>query len=311
MTGLMKKRGFTLIELLVVIAIIAILIALLLPAVQQAREAARRTQCRNNMHQIALALHNYHDAHSSLPIGDMGYASGMYAGTYVGCVQQGAWPVGILPYIDEASVYNAINLGDNATSSANTTTSSQVFAQYLCPSNANPQRQSNMGLLHYLGNAGSGGHLNAVTRAPANGVFYAWDTVTTYKAGRPPCRVRDIRDGTSNTLMLGESGEAGNTQLYGAARQNFWAEACARCNCNNVRPVVSSSNYRINAAYSEVVGDGSSNKRYHAFGSYHEGGCFFAFADGQVRFLSENIDTTTFRALSTRANNEIVDDEDY
>ena len=301
----MSSKGFTLIELLVVIAIIAVLIALLLPAVQQAREAARRTQCRNNMHQIVLALHNYHDAHSSFPIGDMGYASGMYAGGYVGCIQQGTWPVAILPYIDETSLYNAINLGDNATSPANTTSSSQVLAQYLCPSNANPTLLgNNQGLIHYLGNAGMGGHTNAATDTYKNGVFYSWDRGSTV-------RIRDIRDGTSNTLLLGESGEAGNTTLYGTNRHNFWSEACARCNCNNARPVVSSAHYRINANYAEIVADGSANKRFHAFGSYHEGGAFFAFCDGNVRFLSENLDMSTFRALSTRANNEIVDDEDY
>jgi len=77
----------------------------------------------------------------------------------------------------------------------------------------------------------------------------------------------------------------------------------------NVRPVVMSTCFRINAPIEETGGTG--NQRHHAFGSYHEGGCFFAFCDGQVRFISENIDTTTYRALSTRDNNEVIDDEDY
>ena len=297
----MRRHAFTLIELLVVIAIIAVLIALLLPAVQQAREAARRTQCRNNMHQIAIALHNYHDSHQCFPIGDMGYASGMYHGGYVGCVQQGAWPVAILPLVDESSLYNAINMDENATSPSNTTTSRQVLAQYLCPSNSNPTLLSNQGLIHYLGNYGTGTSMYA-TRVSASGVLTTWDM-------GPPTRITDITDGTSNTLLLGESGHAGDTALYGAARQNFWSEACERCNCNNARGVVSSTFYRINAPIADCGGTG--NNRPHPFGSYHEGGCFFAMCDGQVRFISENIDTTTFRALSTKDNNEIVDDEDY
>ena len=296
-----RTRGFTLIELLVVIAIIAVLIALLLPAVQQAREAARRTQCRNNMHQIAIALHNYHDAHQCFPIGDMGYASGMYHGGYVGCIQQGAWPVAILPLIDEAALYNSINLEDNATSPANRTSSAQVLAQYLCPSNPNPAQLRNQGLIHYLGNYGSGTSMYD-TRTRVNGVLLTWDRA-------PTVRITDISDGTSNTFLLGEAGLAGDIDLFGDARHNFWSEACGRCNCNNVRPVVMSTCFRINAPIEETGGTG--NQRHHAFGSYHEGGCFFAFCDGQVRFISENIDTTTYRALSTRDNNEVIDDEDY
>ncbi|MEZ6049772.1 MAG: DUF1559 domain-containing protein [Planctomycetaceae bacterium] len=106
-----RNRGFTLIELLVVIAIIAILIALLLPAVQQAREAARRTQCKNNMKQIGLAFHNYHDVYGQFPLGDMLHVSASGAGplTVTGVIQSHPWSYSLLPYLDQGNVYNQID----------------------------------------------------------------------------------------------------------------------------------------------------------------------------------------------------------
>ena len=131
------RHSFTLIELLVVIAIIAILIALLLPAVQQAREAARRTQCRNNMHQLGLALHNYHDTHGCFPMGDMGRTGAPCCGRGL----PGVWGSAILPFIDETAVYNSINFGMWAytgLNAQNATAARQKLNQYLCPSNSNP-----------------------------------------------------------------------------------------------------------------------------------------------------------------------------
>ena len=120
------RRAFTLIELLVVIAIIAVLIALLLPAVQQAREAARRTQCRNNMHQLGLALHNYHDAHGTFPFG---YIPRLGS-------QGSTWGGMILPFVDETAIYNALNfdLPMDDPSRANRTAVAQTLEQFLCPS---------------------------------------------------------------------------------------------------------------------------------------------------------------------------------
>ena len=293
------RRGFTLIELLVVIAIIAVLIALLLPAVQQAREAARRTQCRNNLHQIALALHNYHDSNSCFPIGDMGRVSYMLSWAPSSQGAPGCWPAAILPLIDEASLYNAINFSRMARDPDNNTAKRQVLSQYLCPSNSNPQTMNVNGdaaLLHYVGNGGFANQTDANAHyvpihGSKNGVFYRGGIV----------RIRDIRDGTSNTLLVGESGYAGYTLGYGTS-QNYWimGEEMER------RPCLSTASLAINAQ--AWVGTGN---RCHPFGSEHEGGAFFAFCDGNVRFLSENIDTGTFRSLSTRANNELVDDEDY
>ena len=293
---MVARRAFTLIELLVVIAIIAVLIALLLPAVQQAREAARRTQCRNNLKQIGLALHNYHDAHGCFPIGDMGRIGGTSP-----CQREQpstTFP-SLLPFLDETAIYNSINFDHCYFFSSNYTAAGQVLQQLLCPSNANPTTHtvgrwswsSRKAVTHYVGCAGWGTRTYEAVWSMKNGILFGLSNV----------KIRDVRDGTSNTLLAGEQEEAGHT-LYGT-NQPLWIQGEEMDN----RPTVACACYAINGLARIVSG----STRYKAFGSYHEGGAFFLFCDGQVRFLSENMDMTTFRALSTRANNEIIDDEDY
>ena len=293
----MSRRAFTLIELLVVIAIIAVLIALLLPAVQQAREAARRTQCRNNLKQLGLAMHNYHDAHGCFPIGDMGRNPGFPAESYN---LPGTWLPSLLPFVDEVAIYNAINFDMSYCFPQNSTASGQVIDQFLCPSNANPvvystncwsQGNFQRGLTHYVGVGGDGTQTYNAVIQNKNGILFYWSSV----------RIRDIRDGTSNTLMAGEQENAGDA-VY-STRQPFWISGHEM----DMTATTSCSCWPINGNARLITGD----TRYKAFGSYHEGGAFFVFADGQVRFLSENMDMTTFQSLSTRANNEIIDDEDY
>ena len=304
----MRRHGFTLIELLVVIAIIAVLIALLLPAVQQAREAARRTQCRNNMHQLGLAMHNYHDTHGCFPMGDMGRTGSPCCGRGL----PGVWGSAILPFIDETSLYNSINFSTWAYTGVNpqnATAARQVLNQYLCPSNSNPTVINSMGLTHYVGNAGYTTSLGTNANYQpihfsgstySRGVFHRHGALAFYGGAGAPCvKIRDIRDGTSNTLLAGESGYAG-ASVYGN-NQNFWMAGEEMDN----RPILATASYPINFQVYNVT------TRVHPFGSEHEGGCFMLFCDGGVKFLSENIDMGTFRALSTRANNELIDDEDY
>ena len=286
------RRGFTLIELLVVIAIIAVLIALLLPAVQQAREAARRTQCRNNLHQIGLALHNYHDAHRCFPIGDLPG-------------QPGTWMTAMLPYMDEAALYNAVNMALSCEHASNATAAGQVLQQYLCPSNANATLQHGLALTHYMGNGGSSSYYNfdstyGGVNTWRNGIFFIASTVS-----GPTVEIDGVRDGTSNTLLAGECNEAG------IAVYSTYQPAWVRGHELGHRANLSAVGFPINTRTWEISACAGQPHRVKAFGSYHEGGAFFAFCDGQVRFLSENIDHGVFQALATRYGNEVVDDEDY
>ena len=293
----MRSRGFTLIELLVVIAIIAVLIALLLPAVQQAREAARRTQCRNNLHQIGLAMHNYHDAHRVFPAGSFGSDAAGDDGFSL--------HVMLLPYIDEAALYNAVNF-DGCATPANRTAMRQRLAQYMCPSNRSHYKR---GLLethgtysvcpvaHYLCVYGS------MPRSLAtSGAWNAQNAVTGYCPGGGCIPIRSIRDGTSNTILMGEWGRGmhfSNNNLgwfcgFGYGYSHLLL-ALGATPINTYTPCTPNANVHWCSA----------------FGSFHEGGAFFLMGDGQVRFISQNIDMATYMALGTRANNEIVDDEDY
>ena len=282
----MRRRGFTLIELLVVIAIIAVLIALLLPAVQQAREAARRTQCRNNMHQLGLALHNYHDAHSCFPPAAVCSVDGSnWWWPEIG------WGVMLLPYIDESALYNAFNCSLGNRSGANSTVSFSQLAQLLCPSSSTAG-QTYAGVGSYTTYQASLGPEPQNTGNPGvgrRGMMWRNSRV----------RIRDVRDGTSQTVLMGEcvAGLAG----CGYTARNFWhgrAVALAdEITCTMNWPINHPPNFCDPLA--------------QAFASWHEGGAFFLMADGAVRFLSENIDYATYQALGTRAGNEIVDDEDY
>ena len=291
----MRRRAFTLIELLVVIAIIAVLIALLLPAVQQAREAARRTQCRNNMHQIGLALHNYHDTHMIFPPG--------VTKTYPNRSMPGGttWMTMILPFVDEAALYNAYNSNLPNYDPPNTTVSRQILNQYLCPSDATTTGldTQNEGPNCYSGNGGR--ELNYA----CDNKFY-WETPATMRGLfeiDSNCRIRDIRDGTSQTFAVGEKTYCGDPSSNGWADGRYDAPIKC-CGCPG-----SASCYAYNHQLNSFTSSGLAPSR--SFTSLHEGGGFFLFCDGAVRFISENIDHGTYRSLASVAGNEIIDDEDF
>ncbi|QDT65394.1 DUF1559 domain-containing protein [Calycomorphotria hydatis] len=204
------KLGFTLIELLVVIAIIAILIALLLPAVQQAREAARRSQCKNNLKQIGLALHNYHDAHNIFPRGNFqkavtsGSACGDNGWSYKGLSAQ----VMLLPYLEQSAVYNDFDLERNLLESTNPTAKQAVITTFLCPSDP-------IFIPNGTGwNAGPGNNY-VLSCGPSvfwfqNGCVWPEPTVNNEddQVGifnyRVNVRMRDITDGLSNVIAASE-----------------------------------------------------------------------------------------------------------
>jgi len=297
-----KRPGFTLIELLVVIAIIATLLALLLPAVQQAREAARRTECKNNLRQIGLALHNYHDAFKTFPSGWIGAQPG--AGHHVEGINGLAWGTMILPYVEEAPLYSRFDTHRSIIDPVNLGLLKQPLPVYFCASDPKPEtwwiedegnpgtKLAELATTNYVGLFGPEdldncalGIIGPGVQCYGSGVFYHNSRIS----------FRDIRDGTSHTLLVGE-----RRTIPSAAFYSTWsgvipggAEAPQR--------VLGVSDHTPN---SNNAGAGSLH--LDDFGSWHEGGAQFVLADGHVQFISENIDFRTFQALSTIAGNELV-----
>jgi len=327
-----RTHGFTLIELLVVIAIIAILIALLLPAVQQAREAARRSQCKNNLKQIGLALHNYHDTHRMFPPGWVMRTQDATDGGW-------AWSVFILPFIDQAPMYNALNVQNGASVIPPALTPNDKFLPaYSCPSDASDEqggavlagitqgwsdsvpayyKKMNYPAVNGLGQ--DDGAVSPPVYAPTGFAVACAAAVGTYGSGgltdvvdsswnlEGTCskkwegcfgfdtntKIRDITDGTSNTLMVGERDM---TKAKGA----IWMRA-ALLDGTSVSGVVSVKlNFQDLLATPPVV-TGTAG-----FGSTHEGGCHFLLGDGSVRFIQENIDMGVYANLGARADGNII-----
>jgi prepilin-type N-terminal cleavage/methylation domain-containing protein/prepilin-type processing-associated H-X9-DG protein len=302
-----RGRGFTLIELLVVIAIIAVLIALLLPAVQQAREAARRTQCKNHMKQLGLALHNYHDAFRLFPIGS-------FFSDSPGLNFAWGWNTFILPYMDQAPFYNTLNLtstnyyaNGGSYSTFNEHKWGHIIEAFRCPSDVAPLNKdigtgsggSRMIWSHtsYAAMSGSEHRVlsSGYTTRNGSGMFFNHSRIS----------MRDLIDGSSNTIALGEV--AGGVQrtpglppytTVGAQQIWIWGHAS----------LIDASD-PINGA-GTIPGDGAFYSTIEADGqgssSYHEGGAHFALADGSVRFISENISFGTWQSLATRAMNEVL-----
>ena len=309
-----RSRGFTLIELLVVIAIIAVLIALLLPAVQQAREAARRTQCRNSLKQIGLALHNYHDINNSFP----GLCS--FGGVIkVGGVDQAQvwgynWSAMILPQMDQAPLFNAISIVipvpgsfqfdlSNSVWPPNTngSYSTKAIPAFLCPSDVIP---SVMGQLDGLGHssfAASYGNSNWSNYTSlgvyGDGISDANGVSTKGMFPMSPCvSLRDVTDGTSNTIMIGEiSGHtASEIPATGDAAYPWGSWALIP------RHMGSAGRTGRAPPNNKVTGTGGLI-RYNrqAFNSAHVGGAHFLFGDGSVRFISNNIDCDAENTAAT------------
>ncbi|MES2788429.1 MAG: DUF1559 domain-containing protein [Planctomycetota bacterium] len=312
-------RAFTLIELLVVIAIIAVLIALLLPAVQQAREAARRTQCKNQLKQVALAVHNYHDAQSCIPPGQI-RISFATAPKFRGWTMY----VQILPYMDQAPLYNRWNFNDPLDNET-TGNTSYILPVLNCPSDIVPQNPFvkpsgvKYAITSYGGNGGTQSHPPAATSG--NGIFAGLGPAT----GVPSygvIRIRDVIDGLSNTLLFGErSHKDSNFDSFSSAGGGLnpmtaWGQWAASGGQYALSDVTLSSWAPINYDYPYQAGgpggggtfdaQPESILRVNAFGSLHTGGANFAMADGSIRFISENIYQQTLVSLSTRAGGEVV-----
>ncbi len=303
-----RRRAFTLIELLVVIAIIAILIALLVPAVQKVREAAARLQCTNNLKQIALATHGYHDTYKYLP-----YSAGPGYNYNPNSPQCWSWLARILPYVEQAPLYKACGI-DNATiSQAEPAVQTQVPI-FLCPSDSSTSTgprtdEANIGSsfnyggpampvgqTNYKGVCGSNWAWGTYTHTNAqgnnngldagDGVFFRTD-YTRKKT------LLAISDGTSNTFMIGE--DIGSMDVH--CDWPFFNHATGTCAIplNNAM-LPGQPGYQNPTDWPDV----------YSFRSYHTGGANFAMADASVHFVAASIDMPTYRALATITGGEAV-----
>ncbi len=285
-----RSRGFTLIELLVVIAIIAVLIALLLPAVQQAREAARRTQCRNNLKQIGLALHNYHDNYSVFPPGNVLSTENPDPGWSVNLNTANSaagygWGYFILPQLDQSNLYNQINstnqeleyLLENPPARPLVQT---VVRAYRCPSDTAPDTNVNRRFSNAaFGNTAAGTSNYVGVHGTRWSHSFDWfpGQLDPYGMFWPCSKVRiaDVTDGTTNTLFVGERNWDNNAAVWIGTR-NY---------CGNgevgLRQIVGITNWKIN------LNGGNAPRAFH---SNHIGGTHFLMVDGSVRFVTENIE---------------------
>ena len=304
-----RLRGFTLIELLVVIAIIAILIALLLPAVQQAREAARRTQCKNKFKQLGLALHNYHDTHLVFP---PGHVSPVASECGSAVPARAPWTVMILPFIEQTSLYQTFDLQDQFTSASNTPGSDINHAAWLmqnsnfqCPTDPNSGQGVNNS--NYFGVQGGGDFsLATCTSASDQRVFFN-NGVLFHNSNTS---IGDISDGTTNTFLLGETKYQLTLTAGLIVRVPIhlgWASGPRQGRASGRPGVLAAAILPINS----IPGDGGSasnmlNYYTRLFGSFHVGGCHFALGDGSVHFVSENIDLPTYHYLAQRSSGQVI-----
>ena len=302
-----RPVGFTLIELLVVIAIIAVLIALLLPAVQQAREAARRSQCKNNMKQLGLALHNYHDALRAFPISLYGgYGDTAGVGGYTQTSKSWGWPVHLLPYLDQAPLYMLCNPGANTMLASGQLAT--VIPVFNCPSDPAGTREVEnhtyitgsltCAINNYKGVMGSDWNWGAY----ANNVVVAGDAFTNNNGLLYTLDYRDYRkismvtDGLSNTMFLGETVCNKNFAVDPSGPGNNWMNAASTC---------ASTAVPLNTFTFATAASFPWDQRW-SFGSAHVGGAHFLLGDGAVRFISSNISLVTYRGLSTIAGGEVI-----
>lgn len=299
-----RFRGFTLIELLVVIAIVAILIALLLPAVQQAREAARRAACKNNLKQLALALHNYESTHSTLPPGylhkpDPGGSGANHMG--------GSWGAMLLPFLEQSSLYSQLNFNVPMFDAVNLGPRETHLPVFLCPSDPYSEKGfvvrdagavpiERYAAASYAANWGPSNAAVNLDDTPlqSRGVFFR----------NSRTRFRDITDGLSNTLGLGErtngpipvsSPTPGGHSVFETA----WAAAAREVTDptdDHGHMVLFETQFRPN----QLDGDDK------GLSAPHVGICQFAVCDGSVRAISENIDEGVYNALGTRSGGEVI-----
>lgn len=294
-----RNRAFTLVELLVVIAIIGILIGMLLPAVQQVREAARRIHCSNNLKQIGLALHMYHDTRGALPAG------------WIATDEDGepgwGWGAAVLPFLERGNLYSQVDLTIPIDDELVEDVRVQVIDTYLCQSDTSDEIMDLDFLLEDHDHGGPGsfspgphggdGHEHGedifVSRGNYSGVFGSLEIEGNHRNGdgaffeNSEVQFRDVYDGLSNTMVVGERrADLGTVTWVG------------------VSPAVEEPFARIVGSADHTPNHRDSH--FEDFSSRHPGGANFVFGDGSVRLISDQIDETAYRSLSTKDGGEVA-----
>lgn len=303
MLVLRRRPAFTLVELLVVIAIIGVLVGLLLPAVQAAREAARRMSCQNNLKQIGLALHNYHDTNRRFPIG----------ADSINCL---SWRVRILPFIEQSNLYQLFNFnagiwngGTNREGPNKLVHALNRIPSFNCPSVPNILASNGSSTLvdgrktftsDYHGIAGpkginpTGTAYSVLANPAGQGGFATQgilgkDSIT---------RIGDIPDGTSNTLAVGEVSVRLSTGVILESDGADWVRGMGLGGTGNGMASCRNVQSAINTPYNGIYNDIS-------FGSLHTGGAQFVMADGSVRFVTASADLVVYKSTASRDGGEV------
>jgi prepilin-type N-terminal cleavage/methylation domain-containing protein len=340
------RSAFTLVELLVVIAIIGILVALLLPAVQSAREAARRMQCGNNLKQLGLGLQNYHDTYKSFPMANFVYLNPTNSN-----VNTGSWAVAVLPFIEQSPLYDQYNRNVpaanefGAAGQANVALIQTVLPAFICPSAVgSPQGRIYTGAIPANGGGAIPG-LPAMTwkaapcdYGPISGVRGAFGnvaysnnqggdrhgpmrehyTVVGLANGNPGCRMADVVDGTSNTILLGE--RTGGGEIY--SKRLAWTDTTykpllAPTNGGGWGDPLNGDTWLQGTLYSGLTAPpqggpcpiNCTNLRGYGMHSFHPGGAHFEMVDGSTQFISETVAAFVFAAKITRQKGEVAPNE--